>query len=94
MICTYIAFKMEILKFRAFCSKPSEGFILIKQGELPELILEDILFQLFESLFPDIYCPEIYYFSSTDEILKADQLSTTKDYVYVHFLERVESYVR
>jgi len=26
--------------------------------------------------------------------LKADELSKTKDYIYVHFLERVESYVR
>ena len=26
--------------------------------------------------------------------MKADELSKTKDYIYVHFLERVESYVR
>jgi hypothetical protein len=38
---------MEILKFRAFSSKESEGFIILKRGVLPEIILEDILFQLF-----------------------------------------------
>jgi len=63
---------MEILKFRAFSSKEREGFILYKKGPLPELILEDILFQLFEPLFLNIYCPEVYFFSSTDEILKID----------------------
>ena len=56
---------------------------------MPELILEDILFQLFEHLFPEIHCPEIYYFSSTDELLKIDELEKTKDYIYVHFLERI-----
>ena len=60
------------MKFRAFSSKDSEGFIILKKGALPEVALEDILFQLFEPLFPEIYCPEIYFFSSTDEILKAE----------------------
>jgi hypothetical protein len=36
----------------------------------------------------------VYFFSSTDEILRTDELPRTKDYIYVHFLERVESYVR
>lgn len=85
---------MEILKFRAFSSKESEGFIILKRGDIPELVLEDILFQLFEPLFPEIYCPEVYFFSSTDEILRSGELSKTKDYIYVHFLERIESYVR
>lgn len=77
---------MEILKFRAFSSKESEGFIILKRGVLPEIILEDILFQLFEPLFTDVFCPEVYFFSSTDEILRAEELYRTKDYIYVHFL--------
>lgn len=77
---------MEILKFRAFSSNESEGFIIIKKGPLPEIVLEDILFQLFEPLFPDIHCPEAYFFTSTDQILRIHELSSTKDYIYVHFL--------
>ena len=63
---------MEILKFRTFSSNESEGFIILKQGPLPEIVLEDILFQLFEPLFPNIFCPEIYFFTSTDEILQTN----------------------
>ena len=39
-------------------------------------------------------CPEIYFFSSTDEILKIEDLINIEDFIYVHFLERVNKYKR
>jgi len=50
--------EIKKLKFRTFSSKEKEGFIIYTIGpEIPLIILEDILFQLFEPLFPQIMCP-------------------------------------
>lgn len=49
------------------------------------MIFEDLLFQLFEPIFYDFLCPEIYYFSSTDQTLSYKEMVIMKDYIYVHF---------
>ena len=83
---------MRVLKFRSFSSKDRQGFIFFFEGEIEDIIFEDILFQLFLPLFPDILCPEIYYFSSTDQSLSFKEMLNETDYIYIHFVERVELY--
>lgn len=56
--------KYFTLKFRNFCGKDREGFVLFANQKLPEIVLEDIAFQLFEPLYPHILCPEVYYFTN------------------------------
>ncbi len=65
---------MQTHKFRSFSSKDQEGFIIFSDGKIPAVIFEDILFQLFEPSFPDIMCPEVYYFSSTDDMLTYNKM--------------------
>jgi hypothetical protein len=81
--------KYLILKFRNFCGQDREGFVLFSSEKLPELVLEDILFQLFEALYPNILCPEAYYFTDGDEMVNYENLYKEKGFIYVHFLERV-----
>lgn len=50
------------------------------------------MFQLFEPIFDDLLCPDIYYFSSTDQSLQFSEIMNKRDYVYVHFLQRIEQY--
>ena len=59
----------KILKFRSFISKEEEGFVIIFNCAIPEIVFEDTLCQLFAPLFEPLQCPDVFYFSSTDEIL-------------------------
>ena len=47
----------KIFKFRSFISKKQEGFVFMMDQQLPETVLEDILFQLFHAFFDDLLCP-------------------------------------
>ena len=37
----------NILKFRSFVSSKKEGFVFVFDGIVPEVVFEDLLFQLF-----------------------------------------------
>ena len=82
--------EVRILKFRSFISKEEEGFVIVFDHHIPEIVLEDLLCQLFAPIFEGLPCPDIYYFSSTDEILSYSDALTMKDYIYVHFLQRTK----
>ena len=82
--------QIKLLKFRSFTSKLEEGFVLAIDHIVPEIVLEDILCQLFAPIFENMSCPDIHYFSSTDEILTYKDLNRVNDYIYVHFLPRIK----
>lgn len=69
--------KYSTLKFRTYNSKDREGFVLIFNLIPPEILLEDILFQLFYPLYPKIKAPEIYYFTESEQILTYNQLTAS-----------------
>ena len=82
--------QIKILKFRSFTSKEEEGFVLVTNHLIPEIVLEDVLCQLFAPIFENMPCPDVYYFSSTDEILTYKDINRVNDYIYVHFLSRTK----
>lgn len=62
--------------------------MLFSKEKLPEVLLEDVLFQLFEGLYSQVKCPEACYFTNGEEIISYDRLHEVNGFIYVHFLER------